>query len=62
MNEGEIIMAEFCRECFIDKLLTASERADYESGKLKIVMFETPDFCEGCQEIIPIVNYVIRED
>ena len=55
-------MAEFCRECFIDKLLTASERADYESGKLKIVMFETPDFCEGCQEIIPIVNYVIRED
>ena len=54
-------MAEFCKKCFIDNLLNSSERMDYENGKLKLVMFEEPDFCEGCGEIVPVVNYVIKE-
>lgn len=51
-------MAEFCKKCFIKKLLTSSEREDYNNGKLKIVMLEGSDFCEGCGEVAPVVNYI----
>ena len=54
-------MAEFCKKCFIEKLLTSYERRDYDDGKLSIVMYEDEDFCEGCGQIAPVVNYTIRE-
>lgn len=54
-------MAEFCKKCFIDNILISSERAEYENGKLKIIMFEEDDFCEGCGKIAPVVNHIIKE-
>lgn len=35
-------MAEFCRECFVEKLLPPQEEIDH------IVMSEENSFCEGC--------------
>lgn len=55
-------MAEFCKKCFVEKILNTSEQMDYYKGKLKIIMFEDSDFCEGCGEIAQVVNYVTSED
>ena len=51
-------MAEFCKECFINRILSSSEKEKYNKRHLKIVMFNEPDLCEGCGEILPVVNYI----
>ena len=51
-------MAEFCKECFINNILNSSDKEKYDNGYLRIVMFNEPDLCEGCGEILPVVNYI----
>lgn len=48
-------MAEFCKECFIDGLITSQERRDYEAGKYTIIESDDKDICEGCCEYKPYV-------
>lgn len=51
-------MAEFCRECFVNKLLSSEEQQRYKEGRLKIVLSKELDLCEGCGDIKQVVvNY-----
>lgn len=44
-------MADFCKDCFIKKMITPSDNITEEM----LVMSDNLDFCEGCCEIKPIV-------
>lgn len=48
-------MAEFCKECFVKKLLSTKEQQRYKEGRLKINLSKEFDFCEGCGEIKCVV-------
>lgn len=41
-------MAEFCKKCFINKLLTSKEREDYKNNKIEIIMSDSYTLCESC--------------
>lgn len=49
-------MAEFCKDCFRNKILTSEENQIIKDEQ--IVMFEEQGFCEGCGEVKELVNYV----
>lgn len=53
-------MAEFCKECFKNKILTPQERK--EIADEQIVMFPVKDLCEGCGELKFVVDYVALKD
>ena len=55
-------MAEFCRECFVNKILDSKEQELYEEGKLEIIESADDDYCEGCGKIVPVVIEVKKED
>ena len=48
-------MSEFCKKCFVEKLLDTKSKMLFEKGKLKITLSEENDFCEGCGAISPVV-------
>ena len=48
-------MAEFCKECFMKKLITPQERNDYKIGKYKIIESNDNDICESCNQLKPYV-------
>ena len=50
-------MAEFCKECFKNKILTAKEQEEISDDQ--IIMFPVKDFCEGCGELKYAVDRVI---
>lgn len=50
-------MAEFCKECFKNKILTVKEREEISDDQ--IIMFPVKEFCEGCGEIKYVVDHVI---
>lgn len=50
-------MAEFCKECFVQKLITLQERKDYVVGKYKIIESNDADICESCCQL---KSYVIE--
>ena len=52
-------MAEFCKECFKNKLLTVKEREEISDDQ--IIMFSVKDFCEGCGKFKYVVDHVILE-
>lgn len=54
-------MAEFCRECFVNKILDSKEQELYEEGKLEIIESTDDDYCEGCGKILPVVIEVTKE-
>lgn len=49
-------MAEFCRDCFIKFLCPTPPDID------RIVMTDDDDFCEGCGEYKPVVEYIMPEE
>ena len=49
-------MAEFCKDCFRNKLLTTKENREITDEQ--IIMFKGVDYCEGCGQIKPLVHYV----
>ena len=51
-------MAEFCKECFKEKLTVPSDGITDDM----LVVSEYVDFCEGCGEWKPVVLYVRWED
>lgn len=53
-------MAEFCKECFKNKILTAKEREEISDDQ--IIMFPVKDFCEGCGKFTFVVDYVLGEN
>ena len=50
-------MAEFCKECFKNKILTVKEREEISDNQ--IIMFPVKDFCEGCGKFKYVVDRVI---
>lgn len=52
-------MAEFCRRCFIDKMLDYREQEEYDAGELTVQMSDDDDLCEACGSIGPIVERVV---
>ncbi len=48
-------MAEFCKECFMESIITSAERKKIDEGKMEILKSDYDDFCEGCEKIKPIV-------
>lgn len=52
-------MAEYCKECFIKKILTTDENKEYEDGLIEIVETNFNDLCEGCGKFVPVVDYII---
>lgn len=48
-------MAEFCVECFVEKLITPQERNAYKIGKYNIIESSDNDVCEGCCQSKPYV-------
>ena len=48
-------MSEFCKKCFVEKLLDTKSKMLFKKGKLKITLSEENDFCEGCGAISPVV-------
>ena len=50
-------MAEFCKECFKNKILTVKEREEISDNQ--IIMFPVKDLCEGCGELKYVVDRVI---
>ena len=48
-------MAEFCKDCFI-KIFHPTEK-DIKN----IILSESNDFCEGCCEIKPVVEYLTND-
>ncbi|MCM1167220.1 MAG: hypothetical protein NC299_18020 [Lachnospiraceae bacterium] len=55
-------MAEFCKKCFVEQILTTDEQKKYRNGKIKITESSYDDFCEGCEKIKPIVLEVRDND
>ena len=53
-------MAEFCKECFKNKILTSHERETIADEQ--IIMFPVKDFCEGCGKFTFVVDYVALEN
>lgn len=51
-------MSEWCKECFIDGLMTTKEQEKVEQGKITFVLTEFNDFCEGCSRMKPVVAEV----
>ena len=52
-------MAEFCKECFKNKILIVKEREEISDNQ--IIMFPVKDLCEGCGELKYVVDHVILE-
>lgn len=48
-------MAEFCKECFIKIFCPTEEEIK------QIVLSEDDDYCEGCNEFKPIVEYLTND-
>lgn len=46
-------MAEFCKECFLDKICAPSDKMD----ESRLIMSEELDFCEGCGNVDFVVVY-----
>lgn len=59
--KGEFKMAEFCKECFVNKLLNSKEQKLYKEGKIEIVESIDNDYCEGCGKIVPVVIEATKE-
>ena len=51
-------MAEFCRKCFVDKLMTSKERENYRNNKIEIIMSDLYTLCEGCGNITNFVKSI----
>lgn len=51
-------MAEFCKECFINKLMSSKERKDYKNNKIEIIMSASYALCEGCGNITNFVDFI----
>lgn len=49
-------MAEVCKDCFKNKMLTLAEQMSIKDEQ--IVMFDGEDFCECCGQVKPVVHYV----
>ena len=49
-------MAELCRKCFIETWHPNAYDIEH------IVMSEDNDFCEGCMDCVPYVNYIDSSD
>lgn len=49
-------MAELCRKCFIETWLPNAYDIEH------IVMSEDNDFCEGCMDCVPYVDYIDPSD
>jgi hypothetical protein len=49
-------MAEFCRKCFIETFYPNAYEREH------IVMSEDNDFCEGCMDHVPYVDYIDLSD
>lgn len=52
-------MAEFCKECFMNKLLTSKERTKLEEKKIEIVMSNLFTLCEGCKKVDNFVERIV---
>ena len=55
-------MAFSCKECFIHTWLIVPEMKKYKDGKLRIIMTEDNDFCEGCCRVGPVVDYIEEDE
>lgn len=53
-------MADFCKKCFVEKLLTPAEQQEYKSGTLELKLSEEAYFCEGCSAIQPVVLQTVK--
>lgn len=53
-------MAEFCKKCFVEQMLTSAEQKEYKNGKLIVVTTADDDIdcCESCGAIGPVVDRV----
>ena len=49
-------MAEFCKECFIRNFHPTEKEIK------GIVLSEDNDYCEGCGEIKPVVEYLTNDE
>ena len=54
-------MAEFCKRCFIDRLMDSRDQTLYKQEKITLVMSEDNDFCEECGKILPVVIRIVRK-
>lgn len=52
-------MAEFCQECFVEKIMSSTEQMLYEMRKLSLQLSEDSELCEGCGKILPVVIAII---
>lgn len=55
IRERQGRMAEFCKKCFIEKLLSTEDQKLYEQHKLNIVESKSKDLCEGCGKFTTFV-------
>ena len=53
-------MAEYCKECFKNKILTPQERAEITNEQ--IIVLSERGLCESCGELKYIVSYVLDEE
>lgn len=56
-------MAEFCKKCFVEKMLNSAEKKEYKNGNLTIVTTaeDDVDYCEGCSTLGPVVDHIKRD-
>lgn len=55
-------MAEFCKECFKDLIMTSEEQQKVNSGEILLFESSWDDLCEGCGRIVPVVISVKNHD